>query len=271
MGNKVAAIDSAGGINYAKKGYEYDLFLVSFILGSGGIISSWEKEEQTDNALVIRGLGGGSQKAIKHCWKHNRTFYAIDTGYMGNNKSKIFHRVTKNNLQMLGPIIKRPLDRLEHLNYQFKKFTPGSKILICPPSEKVMNLWGQPDPETWTTQVIEELKKHTDRPIEVRLKPTRSERVNTKTIEAALADNVHCLITYNSIAATEALLNGKPAIALGPNAASVICNRKLSDIENLRIPTKDEMIAFAAHLSYGQFTEAEMKSGYAWQIVNESR
>jgi hypothetical protein len=182
----------------------------------------------------------------------------------------MYHRVTKNGLQHTGPIIERPFDRLADLKFQYKRWISGSKILICPPSEKVMSLWNQPDPETWTKQVIDELKKYTDRPIEVRLKPSRSERVTNKTIEQALADDVYCLVTYNSIAATEALLNGKPAIALGPNAATALCNDSLSQIENLKNPVKDEIMAFVAHLSYCQFTQKELQNGYAWKIVNES-
>ena len=272
MGNKVAAIDSIGGVNYQSKGYAYDTFLSSFILGSGGYISNFDREANTDTdiALVIRGLGGGSQKAIKHCWETGRTFYAIDTGYMGNLKNKKWHRVSKNGLQNTGPLIPRDSKRLDRIGYEWVPFTTGKKIMICPPSDKVMNLWGQPDPKTWTEQVIEELKKYTDRPIEVRMKPTRSERVSNKSIEAALAEDVHCLITYNSIAATEALLNGKPAIALGPNAASAICNSSLSEVENLTIPDKYIMHRFACHLSYCQFIEDEMRDGTAWRIVNES-
>lgn len=271
MGNKIAAIDSEGGVNYKSKGHAYDPYLTSFIIGSGGYISSWSAEENTDTALVIRGLGGGSRKAIKHCWKTGRTFYAIDTGYLGNVKTKIWNRVSKNALQNLGPIVNRPTDRLKLLNYKFNQFTPGRKILICPPSEKVMDLWDQPSPQKWTENVIEELKQYTDRPIEVRLKPDRTDRVNNNTMQSALSNDVYCLVTYNSIAATEALLFGKPAIALGENAAQVLCNRKLKDIEKLRIPTKDEMLAFASHLSYCQFTQSEFANGTAWRIVNESR
>ena len=272
MGNKVAAIDSVGGVNYQSKGYAYDTFLSSFILGSGGYISNFDREANTDTdiALVIRGLGGGSQKAIKHCWETGRTFYAIDTGYMGNLKNKKWHRVSKNGLQNTGPLISRDSKRLDRIGYEWVPFTTGKKIMICPPSDKVMNLWGQPDPKTWTEQVIEELKKYTDRPIEVRMKPTRSERVSNKSIEAALAEDVHCLITYNSIAATEALLNGKPAIALGPNAAQSLCNTSLSEVENLNILDKATMHRFACHLSYCQFIEDEMRDGTAWRIVNES-
>ena len=76
MGNKVAAIESVG-FNWAEKGHDYDPYLRSFLTGVGGQESTWEHEENTDSTLVIRGLGGGSQKAIKSCWNTGRPFYAI--------------------------------------------------------------------------------------------------------------------------------------------------------------------------------------------------
>lgn len=271
---KAAAIDSLDledGINYTSKGLQYDEYLESFVLGCGGRLSRWEDEVNTKNPLIIRGLGGNSRKALKHCWETKRDFYAIDTGYFGNerSKSKYWHRITKNALQNTGPIIERPTDRLG--NYKYKKFKPGSKILICPPSEKVMMVFDQPDPETWVKNTVAELKKYTDRPIEIRMKPVRADRISTNTIEEALQNDVHCLITYNSIAALEALVNGKPAIALGPNCATTLCNTSLADIEKLNKPSEDRMTALMAHLSYCQFTRQEMMNGYAWNIVNESR
>ena len=265
---KVAAINTSE-TNHEKKGHEFDPILKSFALGSNGVIDSYDRQKDLNTPLIIRGVGGGSQKAYRQCWDTGRTFYAVDTGYFGNGKKKIWHRVTKNNLQNLGPIVERPDDRLKRIEWKFRKFTPGREILICPPSVKIMNLFGQPDPETWTEMVITELKNYTDRPVRVRLKPSRSERVSTKTIEADLDNNVHCLITYNSIAATEALLHGKPAIALGPNAAQVLCNNKLSEVEKLNIPSREEMNAFARHLSYCQFTVNELQNGTAWRIINE--
>ena len=266
---KVAAISPDGDFDYAKKGLAYDEYLEAFVKGAGGYLSSFDQESNTRTPLVLRGLAKSSQLAYQHCKETNRTFYAIDSGYFGNerSKSKIYHRVTKNNLQNLGPIVERSFDRAHEMGYKFKEFYPGKKILICPPSNKVMSLFDQPDAETWTNSVIEELKKYTDRPIEVRLKPIRSERISTNSIEAALADDVHCLVTYNSIAATEALINGKPAIALGPNAAQMLCNNKLSEVEKLKIPSKDEMMAFISHLAYCQFTKKEMISGYVWDVL----
>ena len=270
---KAAAIDSAGGINYNTKGLAYDEYLEALVIGwPGAVLSDWASQENTNVPLIIRGLGGGSRKAIKHCWETKRQFYAIDTGYFGNGKSKSkgWHRITKNALQFTGEMIDRPSDRLKRIGYSYQRFTPGRKIMICPPSEKVMLLWGQPEPEVWVENVIQELKQHTSRPIEVRLKPNRTERISTKSMEEALQDDIHCLVTYNSIAATEALMNGKPAIALGPNAASALCNSDLSEVENLNLPSKDDMMTFMKHLSYCQFTKQEMMNGVAWNIVNES-
>lgn len=270
---KVAAIDSKEAFNYESKGHNYDPYLRSFIKGALGVESNWENEKESDSILVIRGLGGGSQKIIKKCWETGRPFYAIDTGYFGNSKHKVMHRITYNALQNMSALIPRDDKRLKaqlgHWKNIYKPFTPGSKILVCPPSDKVMKMFNQPDAATWTAQLVEKLKELTDRPIEIRMKPIRSERVSTKTIQQALADDVHCLITYNSIAATEALMEGKPAITLGPNAAQLICETNLNYIESPRIPSEDEMYMFLKHLSYAHFTQPEMEDGTAWKILKE--
>jgi lipopolysaccharide biosynthesis glycosyltransferase len=268
---QVCAIETE--FNSGKKGINYDSTLAAFVTGiPEAVMSSWDVQKDTTNPLAIRGLGSSTtQNAIKHCWETGRDFYAMDSAYFGNVKGKLWHRITKNALQNLGPIIDRPYDRMSYFDYDFNPFTNGSKILICPPSGKVMKLFNQLDPEAWTEQVITELKQYTDRPIEVRLKPIRSVRTSTNdTIQNALKDDVHCVVTFNSVVATEALMAGKPAIALGENAAQVLCNNKLSEIENLNYPSQDEIEAFVRHLTYCQFTEKEMQNGYAWNILNES-
>ena len=268
MGNKVAAINTSEA-SLKKGGFMFDPILENFVQGSNGYISTWDKELDKDSTLVIRGVGGGSQKAYRYCWENNRDFYAIDTGYFGNVTKKIWHRATLNHLQNSGPIIERPFDRLSKIDWKYRRQRRGSKILICPPSEKVMNLFDQPSPDEWTKSVVEQLGQLTDREIVIRLKPNRTDRITTNTIWQALEDDVYCLITYNSIAALESLMNGVPAIALGPNAASALCNTNLSEIEQVNYPTKDEMMALMAHLSYSQFTVQEFRNGKAWQILNE--
>ena len=263
----VAIGTDAKDTKFERKGKMYDPFLQSFILGSGGQISNWEKHSMSTIPAVFRGIT--KRKEMDSCRLNGRDFYYIDTGYFGNSGKKIYHRITQNDVQNFGPIIDRPSDRLEKTRVQLRKFRGGSDILLAPPSQKLLNLYDI-NLEEWLATTQEEIEKYTDRPIVIRTKQGRSVRVNNDTMEMALDRNVHCLVTFSSIAAGEALLLGKPAITLGPNAAAALCSQSIAEIENLKIPSLDEVSAWARHLAYCQFTEEEMRNGTAWRILNEN-
>ena len=262
---KVFAVDGGRDPNDVK-GLGWDPYMESFILGSGGQITNYDKIAEMKTPVVFRGIT--KNKHMKACEAAGRDYYYIDTGYFGNVRKKFYHRITKNAMQNLGPIIERPFDRLEATGWHRSKFRSGRNILICPPSAKAMSCFGL-DLDQWMQETLDIIKKHSDRPIVIRLKGSRRDRTAGDTMEMALSKDVHCLVTFNSIAATEALLLGKPAITLGPNAAQPLCKQDLSEIERPYIPTADEVEAWAAHLAYAQFSEAEMKDGTAWQILNE--
>ncbi len=218
------------------------------------------------NPWYIRGMKFTA--AVNNCWRDNRTFYYTDNGYLGNGSSKTYFRIIKNHVHEIRPIIDRPRDRLDRCQFYTLPRSYGRKILIAPPSQKSLSLWNM-DPEVWVNSVISELKTLTDRPIEIRLKRPRTERMAENTMAEALADDVHCLITYNSVSAVEAVMLGKPAICLGPNAASVVSNTTLSQVENLVYPTEEQREAWLRHLSYSQFNFAEITNGTAWRILND--
>ena len=207
----------------------------------------------------------------------------MDTGYVGNNPStnnpngkKIYPRIVKNALQNLHMPEKEGNEHLyggerwKRLAIPFKDNVPGRKILIVPPSEKVMKYFER-DLDQWINETILEIKKHTSRPIEVRKKPSREDRVSVNTIEQALDDNVHCMVTFNSIAALEAMIYGKPAIVLGPNCAQDLCEKRLERIEFVKHPGRKQLTWLCRYLSNNQFTYDEMLSGYAWQQLGAGK
>ena len=254
----IHAVDSDGKV-------DYNPILQSFVMGCGGQITYWDKTAENMTPVVVRGVT--KRKVMEACRAHGRDFYYIDTGYFGNPvKGKLYHRITRNDVQYFGPIMDRPDDRLAQTGIGFKKFRGGTNILLAPPSQKLLMMYDI-DLETWLNNTIEEIKKYTDRPIVIRKKQSRAVRMTEDTMEMALAQDVHCLVTFSSIAAGEALLLGKPAITLGPNAAAPLCSQSLSEIECLKAPTVDEVRAWAANLAYNQFTEAEMRNGTAWRIL----
>lgn len=249
------------------KGNDYDPFLKSFIIGCGGQITSWDKTSTSMTPVVFRGVT--KFKHMTKCKASGRDFYYVDTGYFGNPGRKTFHRITKNDMQYLGPIQPRPRDRLQATGWTPRKFHGGSNILLAPSSQKLLKCYDL-DLDQWIEDTINQLRLYTDREIIVRHKASRSVRQTSDTMEMALERNVHCLVTFSSIAAVEAVSLGKPAIVLGPSAAGPVTSNQLKDIENPYIPTLDEVEEWLANLAYYQFTEVEMRDGTAWRILNEN-
>lgn len=223
--------------------------------------------------IVLRGIL--KKKIIYKCWETERTFFYVDTGYFGNETSdrnpngwKFWHRIVRNDLQH-GKIIQRSDDRFKIFK---KKFSPwkknGKKILIAKPDEKPMKFYNQ-DLDNWLKETIETISKYTDRPIEVRDRAAnRQDRVIHNTLQEALDDDVFALVTFNSVAATEAIFHGIPAFTLAPaNAASPVCLQDLSKINDPFYPDQDLLYAWACHLAYGQFHISELRNGKALEIL----
>lgn len=217
------------------------------------------------NPIVLRGIL--KHKIMKQCWQDGRDFYYIDTGYFGNHRWKTWHRIVKNNLQH-GDIVPRPADRWQRFG---KKFQPwrrsGRNIVVAVPDEKPCKFYGI-DLDTWISDTVSTIKQHTDRPVVVRRRaPLRIDRVQNNTLEHALLD-AFALVTFNSVAATEAIFLGIPAFTLAPaNAASPVALQDLAKIETPYYPDQDKLQAWACHLAYGQFHNSELSNGQAIKIL----
>lgn len=231
-------------------------------------------EESTD-PIVLRGIL--KHKIMKRCWEDDRTFYYIDSGYFGNERTannpngwKYWHRIVKNDLQH-GEIVSRPDDRFRKFNKTFNPWKKsGSKILVAAPDEKPCKFYGTTQ-DQWVSDTVEKLKQYTDRPIVVRQRaPKRIDRIATDTLQQALDNDVFALVTFNSVAAIESVFHGIPAFTLAPaNAASPVCLQDLSMIENPYYADGDKLYAWGCHLAYGQFHVNEMKTGLAKKLLEE--
>jgi hypothetical protein len=263
---------------FLSKGNEDD-YINLFAAGCGEKTidpARFDPEEGTD-PIVLRGIL--KKRIIKKCLKIGRTFYYVDTGYFGNeitksnpNGWKYWHRIVKNDLQH-HDIIARPDDRFKHFN---KKFNPwkknGRKILIAKPDEKPMKYYGL-ELDQWVEDTVNEIKKYTDRPVEVRDRAKqRIDRVVHNTLQEALDDDVFALVTFNSVAAIESVFHGVPAFTLSPtHAASPVTLQDLSKIETPYYPDHDKLYAWGCHLAYGQFHVSELRNGKAKEMLENER
>ena len=223
---------------------------------------------------VLRGIL--KYKIMQKCLADNKDFYYVDSGYVGNNISrlnqmgnKLYHRIVRNDLQH-KTITPRPADRWQALDVVLQPRKFGRKIIVATPDEKPCRYYGI-DQQQWVEQTVAELKKYTDRPIEIRHRaPKRIDRVSTAPLSTVLANNVHALVTYNSIAAVESIFAGVPAFVLAPtHVAEPVASKDLSQIENPVWANRDTLDAWCHSMAYGQYHVKELRDGTAFRMMQE--
>jgi len=235
-------------------------------------LESWRYEDSTD-PIMLRGIM--KHKIIKQCWADGRPFRYMDSGYLGNRPSfknphgwKVWHRIVPNNLQH-DAVIPRPSDRWNKLGLEISRRRKGSTVLIVAPDEKPCKFYDI-ELDAWLKQTIDTIKQHTDRPIVIRERNRSRTDRKINRVENALTD-VHAVVTFNSIAATESILAGTPVFALAPsNAARPVSNLDLSKIDNPWWPDQDQIREWAYHLAYAQFHIDEFNNGSAERILKQT-
>jgi hypothetical protein len=112
----------------------------------------------SQDPIILRGIL--KHKIMKRCWKDGRTFYYMDTGYFGNERTasnpngwKLWHRIVKNDLQH-SEIILRPDDRFKKFNKTFSSWKKdGRKILVAAPDEKPCKFYGVTK-DQWVNETV---------------------------------------------------------------------------------------------------------------------
>lgn len=245
-----------------------------FVNGTNGEVTL--NYDEVTKPTVFRGVV--KRKYIQRAWQENRNFFYMDTGYFGNFQShanpsgkKIWHRVVKNQLQNIE-VGNHPADRWDRLvkgdtRLKWRGWKKsGSKILLVLPNKKACVFYGI-DYDSWLTTTLETIKKHTDMPIEIREKGSRSYRGVVNTIYDALDNNTFATVAFNSIAAMESVAYGVPSFVSVPCAASPLALTDLTKIANPYYPDPDLIQKHCRTLAYSQFTGEEMENGTAWKIL----
>jgi len=239
-----------------------------FIEGGWKGLSRYPKEYP----VIFRSMT--QRKTVEACKKQGRPYIYIDTGYIGNmQKRKDWHRIVPNGMQHSSINWEMPKDRFEWISGSkpYLRF-PGWKkngraILVVTPSEKPCKFYGISRDE-WLTDTLDTLKQHTDRPIIIRDKVNRRDRVGSGSIYHQLdEDQIFAVVTYNSIAATEAIGYGVPCFTLAPNAADYFCEKDLTKIETPKYEDYDKVRRWQNWLGYCQYLPKEMRDGVAMKHI----
>lgn len=246
----------------------------ALVIGSGNRLTT--DPADTSKPLVVRGVI--KRDYVNECVKTGRDFYYIDTGYLGNfispgnpSGKKVWHRVVKNENQH-STIREVPSDRWEKLVEQDPSLAwkgwknHNKKILLVMPNPKACKYYGI-DYDTWVKDTEANIKKHSNLPVEVRIKGSRSARVKEYTIYDALDSGTYATVTMNSMAAMESVVHGVPAFVSVPCAASPLASFDLSQLNNPFKPDVNIIEKQCRSLAYGQFTMDEILNGTAYELT----
>jgi len=156
-----------------------------------------------------------------------------------------------------------------------KDWREGDYVVYAGSSAKYHSFAGLPDPTTYAQDIVNRLRKLTNRLIVYRPKPTwlAAEPVKGASFsgrEESLYDllqRAHVLVTNGSNAGFDAVLEGVPTIVLGEAITKPISSTDLRDVEKPYLASYPDRDQWLWNIAWCMFTEAEMRDGLAWQAV----
>lgn len=194
----------------------------------------------------------------------------------------------------------RPSDRWDQIqrdqNIEIKDWRKdGDYVLVLlqrPGDSSLKNLlakYGTYD--NFLSSTIKEIRKHTNRPIRIRMHPLRKDRqqaiieklnlknviISDNTQGAGLLeggdglqkdfDNAWCVVGFNSNALTESVCEGIPTFSLCPSSMAWDCsNINLTDIDNPKLYDRQQWLN---NLGYCQWREDEIAQGAPYYHLME--
>jgi len=214
---------------------------------------------------ILGGLQFGSLELMRQIWPEFRQYVFWDRAYFGGGSQSDRLRITHNAYQKHRIEPDRSLARFETLGGSIRPWRKsGSHILVVPPSEAILAIFSElPGRQAeWLRYTLKALKSTTDRPVLV------SYKGDARPLADRLRD-CHAVVTYTSNVAVEAICAGVPAYCAHFAAAGQVAGglHLLHHPGGLDAPPMPEREAWAASLAWGQFSTAEIRSGFAWSVV----
>lgn len=179
-------------------------------------------------------------------------FVFMDHAYFDRGYDKGNFRVLFNRIHQTDVVQHLPHDRAP----QAHDWRQGGKVYVIPVAPNCA-IWHGAD--SWTSDTVAELRKHTDR--EIVVKPKNG---------PPLRDLLHmawAVVSHSSVAAVEAAQYGVPVFGPKTSPAHGVGLEDLSKIESPIRPRRKDWLNT---LSYSQFSIPEIRSGKAWAILKQT-
>ena len=161
----------------------------------------------------------------------------------------------------------------------------GNKIIILGQHHTSEQWAGMPSMDKWFENQIQEIRKHTDKVIEIRPHPRNPIGLNVKKysnvsikypiMDKATIDDTDfkktlndawAVVNYSSNPAMEAVINGVPVFVSEDSLCHEVGN---TSFENINNPTKPDRQNWAYKLSYTEWFADEIAEGKPWKRIKK--
>lgn len=253
---------------------------------------SQDKPIKPSEADLVAFVGVKSKKLWDATIANQQVPMIIDKGYLGST-SKTRNECYRISVGTYQPNLQYcPSDpkRLTQMGVQLKPVRePRTLVMFVGSSDKYNAFHGLPDAVTYSKDICNQLHSLCNKamyPLVYRPKPSWwNKQVTLRTAAEMLPDNVlfslnepfslmlkrcHCVVTYGSNGAVEALAAGVPVILLSKEGVSPVwhlANHRLTDVSDPVFPGITERDATLAKLAWCQFSLKEISAGFAWDVI----
>jgi len=210
--------------------------------------------------------------------KDGRHAVFLDLGYWGRwsmDSTQEYHKVIVDDRHPNAYFqkVRHKEDRIRKFSVRPRGWKTGRDILLLGMSAKSAGTVGY-QPQEWEENAVAEIRKHTDRPITYRPKPSWKDAKPIAGTKWAGKErrllfalrNCHAVVSHHSNAAVDSLVEGYPSFCWDGVAAPMSL-QDLSRIDNPIYPDRRDQ--WLADIAYCQWTPAEMASGVVWQHLKD--
>lgn len=215
-----------------------------------------------DDVLVIWNRSPSVEHFAKRYEAADARVIVVENGYIGCDEfGNQLYAVSLGHHSGAGEWFEGAEDRWSPLGVELKPWRSGGREIVVLPQRGI----GEPGVGmhgAWALDVVERLKRVTDRPIRVRYHPGKERPDPYDDLNDCWA-----AVTWASGAGIKALIHGVPVFHempkwIGGGAA-------VYGIENIENPFRGDRLPMLRRLAYAQWTEAEIRSGEPFKCLLE--
>lgn len=215
-------------------------------------------------SILWNGRMNANKVIYEECRLAQQPIVILEVGTLKRGKTWKVSVNHINGLGLFGNDDNLDTTRPEKLGISLKdpKSIRRREILIACQHERSLQWEGMPTMSQWVSNVITQIKLHTDRHIVVRPHPRSSIPLNTsdftilqpKLVTDSYDDfdidyDYHCVVNYNSGPAVQAAIEGVPVICDSSSLAGILSGR-IEEIENISLPDRNEWFLKLTHTEW---------------------